>query len=122
MKLFETLDHKNFELFAINHYRNHKCISIEDFHEDLALFKYVLRILRKEKSGKDINLRLLLNHLTVLYNVFEIKAANRMIRFRLEEELHRTLKTCLIYLNLLPENEMEFVSINPKIAKQLESI
>jgi hypothetical protein len=123
MKLFNELNNDNFELYAAKYYRNSSCISPEEFYEDLARFKYVLRLLRKYRETGIIQERLVLNHIIVIYNVFEIHAANRMIFYRIEPDLWPSLKPFLIYLNYLPEdNNYNHISIDLNIAKKLQTI
>ena len=45
--------------------------------------------------------RLILNHLIVIYNVFGIEAANRMIWFKIAKEHYRYVKPFLVFLNYL---------------------
>ncbi len=121
MKLFDELNNDNFELYAVRHYRNTACLSKEEFYEDLARFKYVLRLLRKYRENGIIQERLLLNHLIIIYNVFDISAANRMLFYRIETDLWSALKPFLIYLNYLPENsEYDHITIDLHISKKLQ--
>lgn len=122
MRLFDELTNKNFELYAARHYQNHKCLCMEDFEDDISRFKYILRLLRKYKDTREINIRLLLNHIIVVYNVFEIPAANRMMFFRIDDDLHGILKTFLIFLNYLSEDQQKHTTIDLNIAKQLQEI
>ena len=41
--------------------------------------KYLKRLLRRYEEAEDLQERLILNHLIVIYNVFGIPAANKMI-------------------------------------------
>lgn len=122
MKLFDELTEQNFELFAAKHYNNPQCIDISEFHEDLARYKYVKRLLRKYHQTGEIQERLVLNHLIVIYNMFGIQAANRMSFYRIEEELWPALKTFLVFLNFLPEDEKVEIPIDLKIADILRKI
>jgi hypothetical protein len=122
MKLFDELTEQNFELFAAKHYDNPQCIDISEFHEDLARYKYVKRLLRKYHQTGEIQERLVLNHLIVIYNMFGIQAANRMSFYRIEEELWPALKTFLVFLNFLPENEKVEIPIDLKITDILRKI
>ena len=45
---------------------------------------------------------MILNHLIVIYNVFENEAATRMLFFRVEKKFHSILKPFLIFLDRLP--------------------
>ena len=99
MKLFSELNNENFELYAANNYRNSSCISAEEFYEDLARFKYVLRLLRKYRDSGIIQERLVLNHIIVIYNVLihnktsslAIKSCNTRYRSRLVHSLSTSL-------------------------------
>ena len=123
MKLFSELDNDNFELYAAKHYRNSSCISTEEFYEDVARFKYVLRLLRRYRQSGLIQERLILNHIIVIYNVFEIFAANKMMFFKIDEDLWPSLKSFLIYLNYLPENNKYYdVTVDLHIAKKLQTL
>lgn len=123
MKLFNELNNENFEIYAANHYRNSSCISVEEFYEDLSRFKYVLRLLRKYRDSGIIQERLVLNHIIVIYNVFEINAAHRMIFHRLEPELWPSVKPFLLYLNYLGEpNNYSHISIDLNISKKLQTL
>lgn len=122
MKLFDELTEENFEIFAAKNYNNPQCVDIEEFHEDLARFKYLKRLLRKYIQTGEIQERLVLNHLIIIYNVFGIEAANKMAFYRIEDELWPALKTFLIYLNYLPENDRIEIPVDMKIANILRKI
>ena len=123
MKLFNELDNDNFELYAAKHYRNLSCISTEEFYEDVARFKYVLRLLRRYRQSGIVQERLILNHIIVIYNVFEIFAANKMMFFKIDEDLWPSLKSFLIYLNYLPENnQYSGITVDLNIARKLQTL
>lgn len=122
MKLFDNLTNDNFELFAAKYYENPSCLSADDFYEDLAKFKYVVRLLRRYRHSGKIKERLLLNHIISIYNVFQIQAATRMLFYRVDEELWPALKSFLIYLNYLPTNIHKDISVDLSIAKKLKNI
>lgn len=122
MKLFDEITEENFKLFAAKHYDNPQCLDVAEFEDDLARFKYVKRLLRKYIQTGEIQERLVLNHLIVIYNVFGIEAANRMSFFRLERELWPALKTFLIYLNYLPEEDKIEIPLDENIVKILRTI
>ena len=122
MKLFDNLTNDNFELFAAKYYENPSCLSADDFYEDLARFKYVVRLLRRYRNSGKIKERLLLNHIISIYNVFQIQAATRMLFYKVDEELWPALKSFLIYLNYLPTNIYKDVSVDLSIANKLKDI
>ncbi|MGA1151127.1 MAG: hypothetical protein ACO3UL_08585 [Flavobacteriaceae bacterium] len=122
MKLFDDLNNKNFELYAAKYYKNPSCLSVEEFYEDLARFKYIVRLLRKYRDTGVLQERLILNHIIAIYNVFEIHAANRMMFYRIDVDLWAALKTFLTYLNYLPVNQYQNINIDLVIAKRLKEI
>ena len=122
MKLFDELNNANFELYAAKYYRNLQCLSPDEFYEDLAKFKYVVRLLRRYRESGVIQERLLLNHIITIYNVFEIHAANKMIFYRVDGDLWPALKTFLVYLNYLPENVHTNINIDLSIATKLKDL
>jgi|TARA_B110000211_G_C13665884_1_gene372341 hypothetical protein len=122
MTLFDEITSKNFELFAAKHYRNNRCVDLTDFYDDINRFSYLLRLLRKYKDSNKINIRLVLNHIITLYNVFDIEAANRMLRYKIDDDLHDPLNSFLMFLNYLPAQEQRCANMDLSIAKQLQDI
>jgi hypothetical protein len=122
MKIFDTLNKRNFELFAAQHYNNPECLDIEEFKEDLARFKYLKRLLRRYELAEDLQIRLILNHIIVLYNVFGIEAANRMIWYKIEPEHWTYIKPFLVFLNYLPIDEKVEIPLDPLIVDTLRKL
>ena len=109
--MFETLDDSNFILFAAKFYDNQNMMDAIEFEEDLNRIKYIKRLFSKYRDGKELRERLILNHIIILYNVFEHRACTRMLCFRLYEYLD-FLKPFLVYLNYWPENYIEPIGVN----------
>ena len=103
MNLFDDLNEKNYVHFAMKFYDNRQCTSIDEFNEDLNKIKYVKRLFNRFLETGELRTNLILNHLIVIYNVFENEAATRMLFFRVEKKFHSILKPFLIFLNLLPD-------------------
>ena len=68
--MFEKLTNDNITMFAIKHYDNPQCEGELEFHDDMKRFKYIKRLLRKYQDSGELKERLILNHMTVIYNVF----------------------------------------------------
>ncbi len=107
----------NFVLYAASKYTNINCTSIEEFEEDLQRFKYLKKLFFIYKKSDIIKERLILNHLVVLYNVFEPRYCTTMLVFKLEEYIEDLLPflDLLGYTPRLPINikdENTFVNIN----------
>lgn len=122
MKSFEELNSKNFLLFAAKNYNNSQCMTQEEFEDDLQRFKYVKRLFNRYEVNGELSERLILNHLIVLYNVFGIKAANHMMFYKIEEKNWSILKTFLVFLNFLPEEQYVEVPLDPVVVEALRKI
>jgi hypothetical protein len=99
---FNELNKNNYMLFAIKFYNNPQALTKEDFDDDLKRIKYVKRLLKKYKNTGEIKVHLVLNHLIVLFNVFD-EAAVPLLFYNLEEELWPSLKSFLVFLKRIPE-------------------
>lgn len=105
--VFEKLTENNFLIFAMNHYDNPQCHSLEEFDEDLKKFLYLKKLITRYKKDNDLKERLILNHIIVLYNVFG-NNATRMLFYKIDKECWHILTTFLIYLGHMPESIPEY--------------
>jgi hypothetical protein len=104
--MIPLLNEDNYVDIAMNHYHA-SIISTEEFTEDLNRIRYIKRLLKKYKSSGDIKVRLVLNHLRVLYNVFTPPyICTNLLIFRLDEYLPE-LKPFLIVLNYWSDKKIE---------------
>jgi hypothetical protein len=117
------LTEKNFNLFAAKNYVNPRVLDPAEFEDDLIRFKYLKRLFSRYKEKNELQERLILNHLIVIHNVFEVSAATEMCFFKTDPTLWPELKTFLLFLNLLPPiNEYESIPINLEIAQKLQQL
>ena len=103
MNLFDDLNEDNYDMFAMRYYDNPQCTTVEEFNDDLNKIKYVKRLFNRFLETGELRTILILNHLIVIYNVFENEAATRMLFFRVEKKFYSILKPFLIFLNRLPD-------------------
>jgi hypothetical protein len=115
-----VLTDNNFLLYAMHHYDNIQCHSIEEFEEDLRKFLYLKKLFSRYKNNGELRERLILNHIIVLYNIFG-DAATEMLFFRLKE-YKSELSTFLVYLNRMPDDKLIDVNIDIDIANALRKI
>ncbi len=92
----------NFLLFAAKHYDNPQCFDDEEFFEDLKRIKYMKRLFKKYQETGEIKVRLVLNHLIVLNNLFGPYATSRMLLVKMKG-YETYIKPFLDYINILPE-------------------
>lgn len=122
MKNFDKLTHRNFKLYAAKYYDNPDCLDIEEFKQDLSRFKYLKRLLKRYELTGDLQVRLILNHIIVLYNVFGINPCNKMMWFKINNEHFHVVKPFLVYLNYLPDNEGVEIPMDPYIVDVLRKL
>jgi hypothetical protein len=99
---FDELNDSNYMLFAIKFYNNPQAVTKEDFEDDLKRIRYIKKLLKKYKKDGILKSHLILNHLILLFNVFD-EAAIPLLFYNLDKELWSSLKSFLIFLNRLPE-------------------
>ena len=107
------LTEDNFLQYAMHHYDNSQCYSLEEFNDDLKRFLYLKKLFSRYKHEDDLKENLILNHLIVIYNIFGDSATN-MLFFKVEEEYWDILVTFLVFLNRMPE---ELVQYNVKLSE-----
>ena len=98
----EILTNDNYLLYAARNYENVNSMGTKEFYEDLERIIYIKRVFNKYLKTNELQYRLILNHLTVLYNVFNRTAINRILFLKLDK-YHSILKPFLVILNTLPE-------------------
>ena len=121
---FDELNESNYLLFAIKFYDNPQAVTREDFDEDLKRIRYIKKLLKRYKNTGELKTHLILNHLTVLFNVFN-DATVPLLFYNLEKELWPSIKSFLIFLNRLPEypkTEINDIDQDYECLLQLESI
>ena len=100
--MFDDLNEDNFLMYAMKAYTSPHYV-MSEFEGDVKRTQYLKRLFRRYKITKSLKERLVLNHLILLYNVFGVEPATRILFFRIDEVDYDVLKTFLTYLNYMPE-------------------
>jgi hypothetical protein len=98
----EKLDETNFLLYAAKYYDNPHCYDTLEFYDDLNRFKYIKRLFNRYEETGELKERLIINHLTVLYNIFGAEAATRLLFLKLRGHYH-FLKPFLVLMGYMPD-------------------
>lgn len=132
MNHHDKLTKDNYLLYAAKFYDNPEGTGMSDFKEDLARLVYIKRLMSRHFNGKELKLRLLLNHIIIFYNVFGIDAATRLLFFGLDTKYHGILKTFLVFMNYIDEEtfnhkynsgvDIHKIDIDQKILKDLNEL
>ena len=117
MGLFDELNSENFVLYAAKNYLNRQCQDTDEFYEDLNEFKYVKKLVNRfikdeDSDDKEKVFRLILNHVIIIYNVFEMNAANRMFQFKFDKDQLSVVKPMLIFLNYIGPKDLIDVKLD----------
>ena len=121
---FTEINDDNYLLFAIKYYENPHAATREDFEDDLKKIRYVKRLLRRYATTNVLKTHLILNHLTVLFNVFG-DAAIPLLFYSLERDLWSYIKTFLVFYGKLPEyprTGVEDIPLDQYCLDQLEML
>jgi 5'(3')-deoxyribonucleotidase len=104
---------------------------MSEFKEDMKRFNYLKRLFRRYRKMDDLRERLVINHLVVVYNVFGVDVATRMLFYKMSKDDYSALKTYLIFLNYMPavvhgikgqDIISSEISVDMKIAEVLREI
>ena len=122
MDLFKELDESNFVLYAAKHYYSPRCIDAEEFYDDLNRFKYVKRLVNRYNRGGDLGERLLLNHLTVIMNVFGYEAGLKMLEYKIGMRDWSIIKPFLLFIRAIKDDQYTGMSMDEAVVDKLRNI
>ena len=120
--MFKKITGDNVMMFAIKYYDNPQCEGEREFHDDMKRFKYIKRLLRKYKETGILKERLLLNHIIILNNLFGPEACVTLLLFKIQREYWGTLKSFLLFLNLIIDDELRDVNQNEEVLEILRKL
>jgi hypothetical protein len=118
---FDELNEDNYIFFAIKHYNNPQTTTKEEFEKDLKRFKYVKKLVRKYLTTGILKHHLILNHLIILFNVFN-DATVPLLFYKIDGKCWPVLKSFLIYLNRFPEGYLNYIDPDLKCLEELNKI
>jgi hypothetical protein len=121
---FNELNESNYLLFAIKFYNNPQAVTRDDFETDLKRIRYIKRLLKRYKNTGELKVHLILNHLIILFNVFD-DAAVPLLFYHLEEDLWPAIKSFLVFLNRIPEypkTKINEIDLDDSCLEQLQTI
>ena len=120
--MYEKITPENVVMYAIRHYDNPHCEGEKEFEDDLKRFKYIKRLLRKYYDTGILKERLLLNHIIVLNNVFGPDACSTLLLYKIQEEYWSVLKSFLLFLNILKDDELSHIVRDDNVEKILKEL
>ena len=118
----EILTEQNMLLYAAKHYYNPRFSDIEEFNEDLKRFKYIKRLVNRYIENGVLSERLILNHLIILFNVFDIEPALNMLEIKLDDKQWTVVKPFLIFLKYIKNDQLVGIEMDEKVVEALRKI
>ena len=121
---FGELNGSSYLLFAIKFYNNPQAVTRDDFESDLKRIRYIKRLLKRYKNTGELKVHLILNHLIILFNVFD-DAAVPLLFYNLEEDLWPAIKSFLVFLNRIPEypkSDVTGIPVDEVCLNELQSL
>jgi|TARA_B110000285_G_scaffold130570_1_gene146689 hypothetical protein len=119
---FNILTHETIGVFAKRHYNNPSDVNEQEFEDDMKRFKYLKRLFRKYDTSKEFKARLIINHIIILANMFGVDASSTLLFFKIDPQHWSILKTILIFLNYMPEDELIDIEIDQNVMEELKRI
>ena len=116
------LNEENYFVYALKNYNSPECSGMDDFEEDVKRFKYLKRLFRRYERTEVLNDRLILNHLIVIFNVFDIEAGLNILELKLEVDYWNVLKPFLLFLNVIKNDEYTNIEMNKEVVEKLREI
>ena len=122
------LTESDFLNYAMRHYDNPSCRTINEFNNDLNRFKYLKKLFQRYEDKKEENFLLMLNHIMILFNVFKREHCIKMLFFKVDRKHWSLLKTFLVGLSYMPDEIPELglvssdITVNEQIAKFMRGI
>jgi hypothetical protein len=117
--MYENITTNNFVMYAVKHYDNPQCEGEKEFHDDMKRFKYIKRLFKKYTLSGQLKERLLLNHIIILRNLFGTEACVTLLLFKTQKEYLSVLKSFLIFLNMIREDELTDIESDNYVLKIL---
>lgn len=96
----EIITDDNFIIYCAKYYDNINYCSTEDFMSDLNRVKYIKRLISRYKLTGELRERIILNHIIILGNCFEIEVLNRILYLKLQDYFD-CVKPFLLLINKL---------------------
>ena len=114
--MFKEITKDNWLLFAQHNYDKPILNSEQEFYDDLK------RLFRKYKITGNIKVRLAVNHIIVLQNVFGVDAAVTLLLYKVDKNYWPALKSILDYLGYLYPHELNNIKVDKNIDELLREL
>jgi hypothetical protein len=124
-------------LYAVEQYKLHnkdKTVDISIIQEEYQRFWFIIKLLAVYRNSSELNVRLLLNHLIILTNLFEISAVTILLRIALDKgdyDIITYVLTLLSFIGYIPDDKHMYIMseeyllndipVNSELLRKLEN-
>lgn len=108
---FDNLTKENILLYLIKAYNSPNLI-MSEFEQDMKRFDYLKKLFSRYRTKNELRIQLILNHIVVLYNVLGPEVVIRSLFYKVTTDDYSTVKTFLLFLNLMPNTIRGINGIN----------
>jgi len=108
---FDNLTKENILLYLIKAYNSPNLI-MSEFEQDMKRFDYLKKLFSRYRTKNELRIQLILNHIVVLYNVLGPEVVIRSLFYKVTTDDYSTIKTFLLFLNLMPNTIRGINGIN----------
>lgn len=112
-------DEHTFIATAMANYSNVQCVALDEFKEDLYRINTIRKCLARYVEGEELNVRLVLNQLVIMFNVFGSTAFD-LLKYKIDSVHYPILFAFLVQLNRLPDSEA--IMLDQMVVQQLRQI
>ena len=120
--MFKEITKDTWLLYAQQNYDNPTFTKEQEFLDDLKRFKYLKRLFRRYTLTSEIKVRLIVNHIVVLQNVFGVEVAVTLLLYKVDKKYWPILKACLNYLEYLYSHELNDIDADSNIEGMLTEL
>ena len=120
--MFEQITKQNWLLYAMHNYDNPTLEKQQEFDDDIKRFKYLKRLFRKYETTSSLKIRLVVNHIIVLQNVFGTDACITLLLYKNDTKYWPILKSVFIYLNYLYPSELNELTEDEYVKQELDKL
>ena len=85
-------------------------------------FKYIKRLVNRYLENNILSERLILNHLIILFNVFDIEPALNMLEIKLDDRQWTVVKPFLVFLKYIKNDQLVGIQMDEKVVEALRKI
>jgi hypothetical protein len=115
------LTEDNYIAYCMKYYDNCQCNTIEEFEQDLYRIVCIKKIIDRYIASDKINIRLLLNHVIILHNSFDV-IVPELLKLRLPEHHLPIVKPVLVFLKYIESDDWIEVISDSIVFNQLRMI